>query len=67
MKAKPEGSAHRTTRARIVAALCTAGAVAVALGGSLLGAGAQDAAPVPGEPVGAPPTRIDAQNGGVEA
>jgi len=58
MKAKPEGATHRTSRGRIAAALCTAGVVAVALSGNLLGAGAQEAAPVPGEQVAAPPTQI---------
>ena len=48
---------QRASRKRFAAALCTAGVVAVALGGNLLEAGAQEA-PVPGEQVTAPPTKI---------
>jgi hypothetical protein len=59
MKAKPEGTTQRTSRARIAAALCTAGLVAVALSGNLLGAGAEDPA-VPGEQVVAAPTQVPA-------
>jgi len=55
MKAKPEGEPQHSSRGRIAAALCTAGVVAVALGGNLLSAGAQEAPPVPGEQVAAPP------------
>ncbi|MFP5361394.1 MAG: lytic murein transglycosylase [Thermoleophilia bacterium] len=40
--------------------MCTAGVVAVALSGNLLGAGAQQAAPVPGEAVVSPPTQLAA-------
>jgi predicted secreted protein len=50
---------QRSSRTRIAAALCVAGLVAGTLGSSLVGAGAQTPAPVPGEPVGAPPTQVD--------
>jgi hypothetical protein len=63
MNAKPEGVTHRRSRGRIAAALCTAGVVAVALSGNLLGAGAQEVAPVPGETVAAPPTEVAADGG----
>ena len=36
-----------TSRGRSAAALCTAGVVAIALGGNLLGADADDPVPVP--------------------
>ena len=49
MTDKPEGTSQRTSRGRIAAALCTAGVVAIAFGGNLLGPAAQDPA-VPGEP-----------------
>ncbi len=49
---------ERANRKRFVAALCTAGLIAGALGGNLLAAGAQEQAPVPGEQVAAPPTQI---------
>jgi hypothetical protein len=62
MKAKPEGTAQHSGRGRIAAALCTAGVVAIALGGNLLGAGAEPAAPVPGEHVAAPPTQVAADS-----
>jgi murein DD-endopeptidase MepM/ murein hydrolase activator NlpD len=54
------GTKVRASRRRFAAALCTAGVVAVALGGNLLGAGAQETAPpVPGEQVSAPPTQVE--------
>ena len=55
---------ERPSRKRFVAALCTAGLVAGALGGNLLAAGAQEKPPVPGEPVGGPPTQIAGQSPG---
>ena len=66
MKAKPEGTAHHSSRGRIAAALCTAGVVAIALSGNLLGAGAQEIAPVPGEHVAAAPAQV-APDGGSSA
>ncbi len=60
MTFKPQGSTQRTSRRRIAAALCTAGVVAVAFGGSLIGSGAQEP-PVPGEPVSGPPTQLVAE------
>ncbi|HVF78239.1 MAG TPA: peptidoglycan DD-metalloendopeptidase family protein [Solirubrobacteraceae bacterium] len=60
MKAKPEGTARHHGRGRVAAALCTAGVAAIALSGNLLGASAQELAPVPGEAVAAPPTQIAA-------
>ncbi len=62
MKATPEAAGQRPSGARIAAALGTAGVVAIALGGNLLGAGAQDAPPVPGEPVPSPPTQVAADD-----
>ena len=59
-RTKQHMNAHHRSRGRIAAALCTAGVVAVALGGNLLGAGAQEVAPVPGEQVSAPPTEVAA-------
>jgi hypothetical protein len=66
MKAKPEGTTRQPGRGRIAAALCTAGVAAIALSGNLLGAGAQEIAPVPGEHVAAPPTKIDASDPGAQ-
>ncbi len=60
MTARPEGTTQRSHRGRIAAALCTAGVLGIALSGNLLGAGAQQQAPVPGEPVAAPPTQVAA-------
>ncbi len=60
MKAKPEGTTHRSTRGRIAAALCTAGVLGIAMSGNLLGAGAQEVAAIPGEPVTAPPIQVAA-------
>ena len=57
MTAKPDGTTPRASRARIAAALCTAGVIAIAFSGSLLGTAGQDPA-VPGEPVAAPPTQV---------
>jgi hypothetical protein len=57
-----KGNKARASRKRIAAALGTAGVVAVALSGNLLGAGAQVAPPVPGESVAAPPTQIAADS-----
>src|SRR5215218_2815387 len=65
MKAKPEGTAQHSGRGRIAAALCTAGVVAIALGGNLLGAGAEQAPPLPGEHVAAPPTQVAADSSSV--
>jgi murein DD-endopeptidase MepM/ murein hydrolase activator NlpD len=53
----------RTGRARLAMALCTAGLVAGALGGNLVGAGA-DNPPVPGEHVAAPPTQLTSAGAG---
>jgi hypothetical protein len=53
-----EDTTRHTSRGRIAAALCTAGVVAVALGGNLLGAGAGTVSPVPGEAVGSAPTQV---------
>jgi murein DD-endopeptidase MepM/ murein hydrolase activator NlpD/protein-tyrosine-phosphatase len=55
---RSKGTMAQASRKRIAAALCTAGVVAVALGGNLLGAGAQDPAPVPGEQIASPPTQV---------
>jgi hypothetical protein len=55
-----KGTKERASRKRFVAALCTAGLVAVTFGGGLLPAGAQEEVPVPGEQVAAPPTQIAA-------
>jgi soluble lytic murein transglycosylase-like protein len=52
---------QRPSRGRIAAALCTAGVVAVAFSGSLLGSPAQDPA-VPGEPVASAPTQVAPDN-----
>ena len=57
MTAKPQGTSQRTSRSRIAAALCTAGVVAVAFSGNLLGTAAQDP-PVPGEPVANGPSQV---------
>jgi hypothetical protein len=53
-----EGTTQGTSRGRVAAALCTAGVVAVALGGNLLGAGADNPPVIPGEPVGSAPTKV---------
>jgi murein DD-endopeptidase MepM/ murein hydrolase activator NlpD len=55
---RAKGTMARASRKRIAAGLCTAGIVAGALGGNLLGAGAQDPAPVPGEQIAAPPSQL---------
>ncbi|HTN22559.1 MAG TPA: lytic murein transglycosylase [Solirubrobacteraceae bacterium] len=53
-----KGTKGHASRKRFVAALCTAGLVAGALGGNLLAADAQEQPPVPGEQVAGPPTQI---------
>ncbi|MEA2218976.1 MAG: hypothetical protein QOJ35_1602 [Solirubrobacteraceae bacterium] len=63
MKAKAPGRMQRTSRTSIAVALCIAGLVAGALGGNLVGAGA-DNPPVPGESVAAPPTQVTADGAG---
>ena len=45
MTSKPQGTRQRASRTRIAVALCAAGLATGALGGNLVGAGAQDAAP----------------------
>jgi murein DD-endopeptidase MepM/ murein hydrolase activator NlpD len=64
MKAKSQNPVQRTSRTRLAAALCTAGLVAGALGGNLVGAGA-DNPPVPGEHVAAPPTQLTSAGAGM--
>jgi hypothetical protein len=59
MTGKTQGSTERTSRKRIATALCTAGVVAIALSGNLVGAGGQQAT-VPGEPVAEAPTQVAA-------
>ncbi|MDX6718318.1 MAG: hypothetical protein QOJ63_572 [Solirubrobacteraceae bacterium] len=63
MKATSQNPVRRTSRTRLAAALCTAGLVAGALGGNLVGAGADDP-PVPGEHVAAPPTQVSSAGAG---
>ncbi len=58
MKPKLKGTAPRASHRRSAAALGTAAVIAIALSGNLLGAGAREDAPVPGEPVAATPTQI---------
>ena len=53
---QPSGTTQRASRKRFVAALCTAGLVAAALGGNLLSAGAQD--PSPGDTAGGGPAEV---------
>ena len=57
MTVKPDGRTQRTSRSRIAAALCTAGVVAIAFSGSLLGSGAQEQ-PAAGQPVVDAPTQV---------
>ena len=57
MTVSPQGSTQGTSRGRLAAALCTAGVVAIAFGGNLLGTAGQEQ-PVPGEPVAAAPTQV---------
>ncbi len=57
MTAKPQGTTQRASHGRIAAALCTAGVIAVAFSGSLLGTAGQEP-PVPGDPVAAAPTQV---------
>ncbi|MEA2192172.1 MAG: hypothetical protein QOI73_2293, partial [Solirubrobacteraceae bacterium] len=45
MKSGPHGTTQRASRTRIAVALCIAGLAAGALGGNLVGAGAQESAP----------------------
>jgi murein DD-endopeptidase MepM/ murein hydrolase activator NlpD len=63
MKGTSQNPVQRTSRARLALALCTAGLVAGALGGNLVGAGA-DNPPVPGEHVAAPPTQVASAGAG---
>jgi hypothetical protein len=56
-----KGTKEHASRKRFAAALCAAGVLAAAFGANLLPAGAQEQAPpVPGEQVTAPPTQIPA-------
>ena len=59
MTGQSQDSTERTSRKRIASALCTAGIVAIALSGNLVGAGGQQPA-VPGEPVAEAPTQVAA-------
>ena len=56
MTVSPQGSTQGTSRGRLAAALWTAGVVAIAFGGNLLGTAGQEQ-PAPGEPVAAAPTQ----------
>jgi soluble lytic murein transglycosylase-like protein len=64
MTAKDQGTVQRTSRTRLAVALCTAGLLAGALGGDLVGAGA-DNPPVPGEHVASAPTQVVSSGAGV--
>ncbi|HEV7807897.1 MAG TPA: lytic murein transglycosylase [Solirubrobacteraceae bacterium] len=64
MKAHADGSSiQRASRLRIAVALCTAGLVTGTLGNNLVGAGADNPPPVPGETVPAPPKQIASDGG----
>src|ERR1044072_133841 len=58
MKPPAQGSMQRANRKRIAVALCAAGLVAGTLSSNLVGAGATDPAPVPGETVATPSTQV---------
>ena len=60
MKAQAPGGMQRASRTRIAVALCVAGLVTGTLSSSLVGAGADNPPPVPGESVAAPPTQVAA-------
>ncbi|MDX6679825.1 MAG: hypothetical protein QOE31_3877 [Solirubrobacteraceae bacterium] len=53
---------QRASRLRIAVALCVAGLVTGTLGSNLVGAGADNPPPVPGEAVSSPPTQIAADS-----
>jgi soluble lytic murein transglycosylase-like protein len=63
---QPKGTKARASRKRL-AALGTAGVLAIGLGSNLLAAGAQVAAPVAGQPVAAPPTTVAAEPAAADA
>jgi len=67
MKPSAPGSMQPVHRKRIAVALCLAGIFVGTLGSGLIGAGATDQAPVPGEPVASAPTQVAPQTSTTEA